>query len=74
MKITDKRENTVELGSVKEGDVIMTGSGNVYMKIESICCTNNGEYVNVVNLLNGNPSYLSDHLKVHLIKCELIIE
>lgn len=73
MVIKNKRKEMVRFESIKCGDVFEFCE-DIYMKIETTYCDDNGYYENAVDLSDGSLHYLKDDNMVHVIKCELVIE
>lgn len=74
MKIVDKRNKEVRFDSVDVGAVFTAGSGeHVWMRIESTYSDDNGDYDNVVYLVDGQLGYFKDDTMVTLVESELVI-
>ena len=74
MVIKNNRNNMVNFGSIENGNVFILYGEDVYMKIESTYCDDNGDYENSVNLARGTLHYFNNDIMVQPVKCELVID
>lgn len=73
MIIKNKRKEMVRFDNIRCGEVFEY-SGDIYMRIETTYCDDNGYYENAVDLADGSLHYFKDDNMLHVIKCELVID